>query len=112
MNTILKVHGRYLNVAGEKTVDTDGRHLRFGDKILVVGPKRNIFKTHYLGVSKSGDSLMFISNYKNHLDFTHRHYVIKYDWKPDSVVQTDDYIKELQKISLQIVEELGIDLYA
>lgn len=112
MTTILKVFGRYLNVAGEKPVDTDGRHLSFGDKIIVVGTKRNILKTHYLGVSKSGDSLMYLSAYKNHIDSTHRHYVIKYDWTVDSIPHNEACIQELQKISKQINEELGIDLYA
>lgn len=112
MNTVIKVFGRYIDIAPDKNPeDTSGKNLRFGDKILVVGTKRSILLTHYLGVSKSGDSLMYLSAYKSHIDSTHRHYVVKYDW-PDKLDDNDDSIKQLHKINKQINEELGIDLYA
>ncbi len=91
--------------------DTDGKSLRFGDKVLIVGTNRSVKKTYFLGCSVSKNSLSVVDpRYPTHILHTPQNLVIKYQW--EDTLNTDVLLKTLQKINIQIAEELGFDLYA
>ena len=91
--------------------DIDNKPLKFGDKVLVVGTRRTILKTFFVGCSTSRHSLSIVDpKYTYLISHVQRNLVIKYDWMDN--LSSPDILRTLQEINKQIVKELGHNPYA